>query len=1115
MIDITEQKKSRIALASKQQNQASNPQNSIWVEASAGTGKTKVLSDRVLRLLLSGANPAHILCLTYTKAAASEMNNRIINRLSEWAVIDEAELSSQLEKLLSEKLTSNSQSHDIIAQARRLFAILLDTPGGIKIQTIHSFCQEILKRFPLEANVSPYFEVMDERETTEILNQIKQDILTKEKSPDISKALEYLTANTSEQAFPKILSSITANRNLLENYFVKFNNLDEALLSVNNSLKLTSADNRDTVIAAFWNDLAEDDIRYIIRSLTAGSHTSAEKAILLADNLEKHDFDGLTKNILTNELAPNKKFFVKKSLSEYPDSTAIYEQVCQKIIQTHSRIDDVNLRDSTIAFLTLADEIMQRYQSYKTTRSKMDYNDLIIKTRDLLASSSNAEWVLYKLDGGIDHILIDEAQDTSPEQWQIVQALSKEFFAGHGSKNTNPSIFVVGDSKQSIYSFQGADITEFTAMHKYFAQSTPDFKTINMDVSFRSTAAILDMVNTVFSLSPATKGVTNQPLHHEPSRIGEGGHVEIWPIIYPLSDKTSDDVWYPPVERVTAQSASSLLAQKIATTILEKVKSHELKADGTPLQFKDFLILVQHRNSLIDEIVRACKNIGVTIAGVDKLKLLEQIAIMDLLAAARFALLPYDDLNLACLLKSPIFGLDDDDLMLLCLDRQASLWQQILTSAKYSQIAATLQNLIYLSKHSRPYEFFAHILINLQGRKNFTARLGNECEDAIDEFINLTISFEQGHIPSLQIFVEWMQSDDVEIKRNLEQTDLDAVRVMTVHGSKGLQAPVVILPDTVRLKSTKQEASLLNTKEQLFYPLSKNYYNEQCAQIQQNNQSSQKDEYNRLLYVALTRAGEQLYICGYSNANEPKEDSWYSVCYNALSQIAPINNETGVISYHLNSLTPPQSSTPDKTETSTRDIPSWLNKPADKESALAKPLTPSHQDENNISASSPLLKIDNSPLYRRGNLIHKLLQFIPLKEENKRQDIINSYLEISASDLPEFERKKIAHEVLSLVNAPQYAPLFSVNSVAEAAVMGEVDGRIISGQIDRLVVTDSKVMIIDYKTNRPAAQNLADVPPAYCKQMQAYRSLITKLYPDKQVETYILWTNTAQIMEIK
>lgn len=1114
MIDIKEQKNARIALASMQQNQASSPQNSVWVEASAGTGKTKVLSDRVLRLLLNGVNPSHILCLTYTKAAASEMNNRIINRLSDWSVIEEPKLCEQLSQLLS--LDIKDLPENQITQARRLFAILLDTPGGIKIQTIHSFCQEILKRFPLEAGVSPYFEVMDDRETKEILSQIRQDILSGNKPAPILHALQYLTANTSEYTFPDILASITSNCNLLENYFAATGGLTAALAKVNQSLGLSAEETAETNINLFWQNLDCNQLNYIIQALQKGSDTSLSSAQRVAQAFEERNFDLLVQTMLTAKQEPNKRFLVKKSIAAYPNASLYYEQICQSIITTLNRLGNINLRDSTTAVLTLSSELLRRYQNFKIARSKMDYNDLIVKTAHLLSQSSGAEWVLYKLDGGIDHILIDEAQDTSPEQWQIIQALTREFFAGKGSKSSHPTIFVVGDGKQSIYSFQGADIEEFTSMHDYFAQTAPDFKTVNMDVSFRSTAAILDMVNAVFASPIAARGVSlSQGVHHEPSRIGEGGHVEIWPLTYAESDNTSDDVWFPPVERVIAQSASALLAQKIASTILRKVQSGELKADGTPMRFRDFLILVQQRNSLVDEIVRACKNIGVAIAGVDKIKLLDQIAIMDMLSAAKFAMLPTDDLNLACLLKSPIIGLTDDDLFKLCYDRKVCLWQQICQNPDYQKVADILSNLRQLGLNSRPYEFFAHILVGMDGRNKFVARLGSECEDAIDEFVNLTLAFEQDHIPSLQIFIEWMQSDDMEVKRNLEQSDLDAVRLMTVHGSKGLQAPIVILPDTVRFKSVKQEGGLLHNKQHLFYPLNKSYYNDECADIQARNQQLAQEEYNRLLYVALTRAGEQLYICGYSNSREPNAQSWYNLCRDTLAQIAPKSSDGNPITYHLNSLVATAPKKQDKTATPTVELPKWLHQPAKVEAPLTKPLTPSHQDEQKVAAISPLLKVDNSHLYRRGNIIHKLLQFVPNEPMEKRASAIQTYLKFQAADIPEVEQQKISAEVLSLINSEQFAPLFGPNSSAEVAIMGKVGTQIISGQIDRLVIAGDRVMIVDYKTNRPAAQSLAEVPLSYRKQMQAYRELISQIYPQKKVETYILWTNTAKIMVIE
>ena len=1115
MNDIKTQRQNRIALASAQQKSASDPASSVWVEASAGTGKTKVLSDRVLRLLLEGINPARILCLTYTKAAASEMNNRIINRLSAWATIDDTKLEEQLVNLLNPALTSQDIQENKI-KARRLFALLLDTPGGIKIQTIHSFCQEILKRFPLEAKVSPYFTVIDDRETSDVLEQIKLDILRNPNSPETTSALSYLTSHCSEYTFPKILSSITSNCSMLKNYFANFSDFSELKKHLNNSLNIAENEDETTIIQSFWDKIALNDIQTIISALNAGTAVSANTAKTLADAVEQHNFDAYISCLLTKDKTPKKNFLVKSSLAAFPSGEQLYHSECERLQNCLQTICNLNLRNSTQAVLSLAYDILNRYQEYKDLRAKMDYNDLIGKTSELLHSPQVADWVLYKLDGGIDHILIDEAQDTSPEQWNIIQALSSEFFSGYGSKSQNPTVFVVGDRKQSIYSFQGADVKTFEKLHRWFNDMAADFKTVNMEVSFRSTSAILDMVNTVFSSSSAACGVVlpDKSIHHIPSRIGEAGKVELWEITYPLEENNSTDVWLPPVERLTAPSASSLLAQRIAEMIKQKVTSSQTKADGSPLKYNDFLILVQRRNSFVEELVRSCKNIGVPIAGVDKIVLSEQIVIDDLLSAAKFALLPGDDLNLACLLKSPLFNLTDDDLLDLCYNRQEqTVWQRLQNSSSYSQVVRILQQLIAMSGTTRPFEFFSYILNVLQGRRKLVARLSSECEDAIDEFINLCLSFEQSHIATLQSFIEWMQRDDVEVKRSLEQNENDVVRLMTVHGSKGLQSPIVILPDTVRFKNIKQEAGWLKYRQDLFYPLGKDYYNQTCIDIQKQEQLASLEEYNRLLYVALTRAGEQLYICGYSNKNTPNENSWYEVCRQSLAKLTSADSNHSLI-YETNSeiITPKTSSTKTKKEDSA--ISDWLYIPVAPEPPLAKPLTPSHQNDDNLCTISPLSAVDNSHLYIRGNLIHKLLQFLPSQKTSLQEQAARNFLQNQAADLSPDEKEKIITEVMSLIHNPTFAPLFSENSLAEVSLMGQADDQIISGQIDRLIVLPNKVMIIDYKTNRPAAQTLSDVPEAYRKQMQAYKKLIAHIYPDKKVETYILWTNTAHIMKI-
>ena len=1117
MTNLQQEKQNRITLASNKQLQASDPNISAWVEASAGTGKTKVLSDRVLRMLLNGATPHKILCLTYTKAAAVEMNNRIAARLSKWAVASEEELEKELSKLLGRSL--NSSDLELKKTARKLFAVLLDTPGGMKIQTIHSFCQEILKRFPLEAHISPYFEVMDERRAQEILDELKKKLLQKIKEePDSqsAQALSYLTSHTTEYTFPDILNAITFSRAKITRLFEKFASLQDLLSATAQSLSLHSSTKEKDIFLEFFSKLNTKMLQSWVSNLEHGSKTDKDKSFIIQKTiLDNNDFEAyknifltkeneIRKNIFTQSFFKNKDTYEKEVLTE-----AI------RVKETSDLLSKARLLESTTAVLYLAQELISSYNQHKQNHSLMDYEDLILLTRKLLENPGAANWVLYKLDGGIDNILIDEAQDTSPEQWAIIRAITADFFTQEGFQNPR-TIFVVGDRKQSIYSFQGADPQEFEYMRQYFKKQTPannPLKEVQMDVSFRSCGAVLDLVNHLFSRPEVKRGVAREDvdLTHSPARIGESGKIEIWPIFAP-EENENPDIWQPPVERISGITTSSRLAKEIATKIRQMVTNHEiLISQNRPIQYKDFLILVQRRNHFVEELVRACKIIGVEVAGVDKIRLLEQIAIQDLISLGKFLLLPEDDLNLACLLKSPIFGHNDDDLFKLCYNQKhKNLWQKLQQSEQHQNTCIILKELLNMTDNIRPFELYSYVLNQLEGRKKFISRMGYEVTDGLDEFINLTISFEQEHIPTLQKFIQWIEGDEVEIKRELEQSDINAVRIMTVHGSKGLQAPIVILPDTVRIKTPKKEGGLL-LDELLYYPLSSEYYEEHCNKIKEKEGILSSEEYRRLLYVALTRAEDRLCICGYQGTLSPKEDCWYNLCEKSLSQIGEVK-ENKTICYETLQQCELSASAPAKAPIEPLSLPAWINKNAPEFSPLQKPLTPSKlDDEDNENVLSPLFTENTNP-YRRGIIMHKLLQFLPETASKEYSTIIQKYLEHNATDISDRDKKYIKEKILSLLNDKHFKRLFSANSKAEVPLMGEVDGKIISGQIDRLIVEDDTVLIIDFKTNRPAAKTQSEIPSAYLKQMAAYKVLLQRIYPQKQINCGILWTDTAQFM---
>lgn len=1109
----------RSQIASVQQRAAANPVKSVWVEASAGTGKTKVLSDRVLRLLLNGVSPNRLLCLTYTKAAAVEMNTRISERLSQWSIMAENKLEKELYALLGDEIRSSSELQRYKQTARTLFAILLDTPGGVKIQTIHSFCQEILKRFPLEAGVSPYFEVLDDNTAAEALEQIQKSMLENAEHStggSVKEALQYLTKNVSEFTFPKVMKTITVNRAKLGKMLRQYGGNQAYNNVLAQKLGINPQQTQEDLLKEFMQETDIEKRRSDAAALRRGKKNDNKKAdkleAMLQNGFRPEDYPDYRQIYLNKDGSAPEKIASKDALAADAGLESRMREEIERLQEFADKCCKARLYASTSAVLTIAGELTEEYNAFKRQTASLDYEDLIILTRDLLANASVASWVLFKLDGGLEHILIDEAQDTSPNQWDIIKSLSSEFFAGKGVGEKKRTVFAVGDRKQSIYSFQGADPEKFDTMSEYFSSAAADFEKINLSVSFRSSAAVLDTVNQLFAKPEVSKGVVapDEKVQHIPYRAGEFGKVEIWPPLIADKKTKEEEAWLPPVEMSREVSVKTKMAQAIARKIQQMVT--ESRKTAKPLRYSDFMVLVQKRKNFVDEFIRACKDIGVNINGADKLRLSDQIAVQDLISLGKFLLLPNDDLSLAEVLKSPLFGLTDDDLMTLCCNRgKAPLWSKLGDNPKYRETYRQLQSLFEMLDYIRPYELYNYVLTKMNGRYKYTERMGIEVEDSLDEFINLTLDYEKEHIPTLQGFIGWISRSTVDIKRETEQKDSDAVRLMTVHGSKGLQAPIVFLPDTVRVKRVKSEQALLWDGDIAYYPLNKSCYDATCERIKKRNEDKSFEEYRRLLYVALTRAEDRLFICGSSNNEKIDEQSWYSLCQKCLQENGVpeddilINEVPEVI----------EKKSGKKRNEETKEMPqpeSWMAEEIEQESPLAKPYTPSKpEDEEEADSSSPLA--EDGDFYRRGTLIHRLLQFLPQASE-EQENVIDEFLRKNAADFSPAQQFQIKKEVLALLKNPEFSDIFGCCSQAEVPVIGEVGGKIISAQIDRLVLLPHKIMIVDFKTNRPAARTLEQVPVAYISQLNNYAELLKRIYPQKDVESYILWTNEARLMRV-
>jgi len=1130
--------------AGERQRRAAHPETSVWVAASAGTGKTKVLTDRVLTLLLAGAGPQRLLCLTFTKAAAAEMANRLHRRLAGWATAAEAPLRAELAALLGRDATEAEE-----IRARRLFALVLDSPGGIAIETIHAFCQSLLRRFPLEAGVAPHFRVLDDTDSAELLDMVKAELLGHARdgsNPALAEALAVVTARIHETAFPELLAALCAERGRLDRALDRHGGLDGLIAAIAGRLGLAPDDDAPAILARACDDGAFDAqaLRAALGPLATGSATDRERGAQMAAWLAEPagrpaGFAAWRAQFLTQGGEIRKTLATKAVREAAPMALAALEAEAERLLRLEERCRAAETLRATAALLTLGAALLDGYREAKRRRAQMDYDDLILAARRLLDGPGAVPWVLYKLDGGLDHVLIDEAQDTNPDQWAVVGALVAEFFAGEGARAQIRTAFAVGDAKQSIYSFQRADPRAFAEMRARLSHAVPAagqrWDEVALNLSFRSGEAVLATVNAVFAPGrPARDGVAtaDEDITHLAFRQGAGGRVELWP---PVAPRAREDIapWKPPVERIRGAAPATRLARLLATRLAAMIGRETLESRGRPLRAGDILVLVRRRSGFVEDLVRELKSRGVAVAGADRMVLTDQIAVMDLLALARVLLLPEDDLTLATVLKGPLIGLSEDQLMTLAHGRGTTgLWEtlerRLLDDPAFEAAYDRLAGLRAQADRLSPHALFARVLGPLGGRARLLARLGPEAEDAIDEFVALTLAFERAHPPSLEGFVHWIGTAAPEIKRDLDQSGIDAVRIMTVHGAKGLQAPVVILPDTMQVPRASGRLLWLDDAGDEALPLwppAADRMDPVCRDAAQARAQAATREYRRLLYVALTRAEDRLIICGWRGRRSPPEGCWYDLVAQALAPLAAEADDPDLAAEgetegaRVLSLSCPQRA-PVETwggpgaAPAAPPLPDWAREPPAAEPSPPRPLSPSRPEEEEPAVRSPLAPEEGPDRWLRGRLIHRLLQTLPDLPAAERGRAMARFLGHPAWGLSRPQGLAIAGEVADILDDPAHGRLWGPDSRAEVPVLGRVGARVISGRIDRLVVGETEVLVVEYKTNRRPPAGPEAVPAAYVRQMAAYRLLLACLYPGRRVRCLLLWTDGPRLIEL-
>ena len=1114
---------------------ASDPVAHAALSASAGTGKTQVLTARVLRLLLTGARPESILCLTFTKAAAAEMANRIGARLAAWVRLKRTELWNDLEAL------GEDPNERLIERARQLFARVLDCPGGLKIQTIHSFAQSLLAAFPAEAGIVPGFRPIEGRAEQELVRRTLADLMADaERAGDdgLIRDVQCLSRRLGETVAVEYLQACARKAEAM----AALGPADLIESMIRHLLDVPQGPVEEMIVRACKDGAFDLELfeRLIAANRAWGDGTKARTIVghltawLAATPEERaNSLDDLGECIVTKagELCkPSPKQIAAEPA--YIDLAGQFAAwlLCLRALRSRAR-----LASDIAAGLRAGQAFARAYTEAKRAAGVAAFNDLIEWSRRLLKRPGMGEWVRYKLDRQVDHVLVDEAQDTNAAQWEIVEQLVDEFFSGSSeAERRTRTLFMVGDFKQAIYAFQGSDPERFVEAREMFkrrarslgdADSPTEFRDLSIAASFRSAQPVLDVVDAVIgTVGHEALALRQPPPPHRAHHRERAGLVELW---HPFAVEESPDESDEGEERWI-----SLRDRQYADALAERIKAMideapVLASTNRPLTPGDVLVLVRSRAGLASLIVARLFSAGVPVAGVDRLQLHQPLAVQDLIAAIKFTVQPNDDLSLACLLVSPLIGWDQEQLRALAYGRKVSLWRELRRRSAESEPFRTahesLAELLRIADFTTPSRFLETILSGpMQGRRRLYSRLGMAARDAIDELMNSALEFERNETPSLDRFLDWFSRGTVDVQRDPGQP-MNEVRVMTVHGAKGLEAPVVILAD-----ATADPAKLGRTPITLDIeiagagsaPLLRPKKDERCPPFLDMIVAEEKrdlEEHMRLLYVALTRAADRLIVSGVrpkekKDASDPRPAKcWHAIVEAAMQAITAAPGEDHVALRHGYGAAPAVRRAKGNADLPPVVLPQWTQRLAPPEARPPRPLAPSAIAADEESAPPPSTAMRAAA--QRGTWIHQLLERLPTLDPGARAAAADRWLERSAGLADAALRNEIVTQVCAVLSDPRFVHLFGPGSLAEAPLAATLpDGRVIAGTVDRLLVDRARVSVIDFKTGKVPGSD-SEIPNAHRAQMTAYAEALQVIFPGHTVSTALLYTAGPTLIE--
>ncbi len=1123
------------------QERASRPDASAWVSANAGSGKTHVLTQRVVRLLLDGVPASKILCLTFTKAAAANMSLRVFDTLARWTSLDDDMLAEAI------AATGATLRPGHLKRARTLFSRTIESPGGLKIQTIHGFCESILHMFPFEANVPAGFLVVDDERKSELLERAKALAFRGASSNRaVDAALAHLSRFVSTSDFDALIKEAISRRgDILE----MAQRCDDWPLGYRDEFAgafgLTGSESADEISTrVVENGFAPETLRACADILDQGGTNDRKlaeamrSAAAMPSTARRDAYFDLFLNPQGLPRGNDRTQMISKALqSKAPDMLPTLLREATRVAGLLRTLKSAEALERSHALMIAVDEVLRHYAELKRASALVDFDDLIERTRTLL-SRSDAQWVLYKLDSGIDHILVDEAQDTSAAQWSIIEALTQEFTAGEGRAGVRRTFFAVGDEKQSIFSFQGADPRLFSSQRIAFGKRALDghapIPHIPLHYSFRSAPGILDAVDHVFESEANRRGLTSEGLKptHSAWKGDLPGLVEIWPPIGAMEREAKPD-WRLPLDAIDSGDPAAILAERISTLIESLIAPASPErvfdeASGAPRSIHggDIMILMRRRGDIFNALINTLKRRGLPVAGADRLVLKDHIAVMDLIALGAVCLLPEDDLALASLLKSPLIDLDDDDLIELAPSRKGSLFDALADSghARHRAALAKLSRWRSTSREMTPFQFYTGVVEADGGRADLVARIGLEASDAIDEFLRLALASERRESPSLARFLHRIETSDAEVRRDMEAAGR-AIRVMTVHAAKGLESKIVLLPDTCQVPSDRFDPKLyvLKRPDGVSCVAWSPGKTQDCAAIADARQRAREDrmgEYRRLLYVAMTRAEERLYIMGHYRVRQPDADCWHQMISDALESRtietpAPWGADESIRRLQQGDWAQMEASPVDTAPSAPEaaKLPAWLSNPA-------RAFTKSRQVERpsvsvaDQTARNATFDGGRAEALEIGRLTHLLLQRLPEIPEHRRSDAASALLTGRvAPDVAD----RLARQARAVLDMPALRPLFGAGSIAEARLAGSAenpDGAVIEidGRVDRLAIVNDDIWFADFKTGRSTSSD--NLPADYVRQMALYAAVLRASFPSRVIRAFLIWIEGPDVVEL-